>query len=206
MYVNKGKHEGLFGRVMKIMKSEGRTDRAQFKLDSSGEVVTLRCSELDEVINGIKSGKKEGEKKSNNAHEEEEEEGDVQMPPWLYSSIRVRVVSKSLSRGKFYLKKGTIIDVPTPTECVVQLDGEGDAAPVLVSKVNQSALETCVPKKPGGRIIVVIGKLRGRRGKLLKKSDGRDTARIQLSDDFSIHDDVDLDSIAEFVGEIDEHD
>ena len=45
--------------------------------------------------------------------------------------------------------------------------------------------------------------LRGRRGKLLQKNKSNDTARIQLSEDFTVHDDIDLDEIAEYVGEID---
>ena len=211
MYVAKGKHEGLTGRVLKIQKAD---EKAQFELDSSGEVITLRCSELIEIVNAPppqedkkrKSSDDLDSKKSKKAREEEEseeDEEDVQTPPWLYPSIRVRIVSKSFAGGIYYLKKGTIVDIPTPKECTVQIDGDNGRTSSLVSNVRQSYLETCVPKKPGGRIVVLAGMLRGRRGKLLQKNKSNDTARIQLSEDFTVHDDIDLDEIAEYVGEMD---
>ncbi len=214
MYVAKGKHEGLTGRVLKIQKADGR---AQFELDSSGEVITLRCSELDEMVNAPdsqrdkkrKSSDDAGSKKSKKAREEEESEeedddDDDDDDPWLYPSVRVRIVSKSFSGGIYYLKKGTIVDIPTPKECTVQIDGDNGRTSPLVSNVRQSYLETCIPKKPGGRVVVLAGKLRGRRGKLVQKNKSNDTARVQLSDDFTVHDDIDLDEIAEYVGEMDE--
>lgn len=213
MYVAKGKHEGLTGRVLKIQKADGK---AQFELDSSGEVITLRCCELDEMANAPapqgdkkrKSSEDAGNKKSKKPREEEESEGDDDDDdddaPWLYPSIRVRIISKSFSGGIYYLKKGTIVDIPTPKECTVQIDGDNGRASSLISNVRQSYLETCVPKKPGGRVVILTGKLRGRRGKLVQKNKSNDTARIQLSDDFTVHDDIDLDEIAEYVGEMDE--
>jgi len=214
MYVAKGKHEGLTGRVLKIQKADGK---AQFELDSSGEVITLRCSELDEMANAPapqgdkkrKSSEDAGNKKSKKPREEEESEeddddDDDDDAPWLYPSIRVRIISKSFSGGIYYLKKGTIVDIPTPKECTVQIDGDNGRASSLISNVRQSYLETCVPKKPGGRVVILAGKLRGRRGKLVQKNKSNDTARIQLSDDFTVHDEIDLDEIAEYVGEMDE--
>ena len=210
MYVAKGKHEGLTGRVLKIQKADGK---AQFELDSSGEVITLRCSELDEMANAPaphgdkkrKSSEDTGNKKSKKPREEEEsEDEDDDDAPWLYPSIRVRIISKSFSGGIYYLKKGTIVDIPTPKECTVQIDGDNGRASSLISNVRQSYLETCVPKKPGGRVVILAGKLRGRRGKLVQKNKSNDTARIQLSDDFTVHDEIDLDEIAEYVGEMDE--
>ena len=210
MYVAKGKHEGLSGRVLKIQKADGK---AQFELDSSGEVITLRCSELDEMANAPaphgdkkrKSSEDAGNKKSKKPREEEEsEDEDDDDAPWLYPSIRVRIISKSFSGGIYYLKKGTIVDIPTPKECTVQIDGDNGRASSLISNVRQSYLETCVPKKPGGRVVILAGKLRGRRGKVVQKNKSNDTARIQLSDDFTVHDNIDLDEIAEYVGEMDE--
>ena len=210
MYVAKGKHEGLTGRVLKIQKADGK---AQFELDSSGEVITLRCSELDEMANAPapqgdkkrKSSEDAGNKKSKKPREEEEsEDEDDDDAPWLYPSIRVRIISKSFLGGIYYLKKGTIVDIPTPKECTVQIDGDNGRASSLISNVRQSYLETCVPKKPGGRVVILAGKLRGRRGKLVQKNKSNDTARIQLSDDFTVHDEIDLDEIAEYVGEMDE--
>ena len=46
-------------------------------------------------------------------------------PPWLRESVRVRVVDKQIAGGALYLKKGTVLTVTTPHECVLQLDGGG---------------------------------------------------------------------------------
>ena len=40
-------------------------------------------------------------------------------------------------------------------------------------------------------------------GVSVQKNKSNDTARIQLSEDFTVHDDIDLDEIAEYVGEMD---
>ena len=108
-------------------------------------------------------------------------------------------MSKSFKGGQFYLSKGMIIDVLTPTECMLQLEGGGKTI-----EIGQAALETVIPKA-GGRICVVTGAFRGRRGKLLEKNKAKSTASIQLNDDFEAHV-LPLDDIAEYVGALDEED
>jgi G patch domain/KOW motif-containing protein len=63
-------------------------------------------------------------------------------------------------------------------------------------------LETALPKR-GGRVAVLAGAHRGKRGKLLEKSG--DAGSVQLNDDFSVHS-LSLDAIAEYTGAIDEED
>lgn len=117
----------------------------------------------------------------------------------LTSNIRVRCVSKSVGGGKFYLVKGTVCDVLTPHECVVQFDGGK-----IVEGVLDRQLETVVPKG-SGRIAVVGGRLKGQRGKMVAKVDGGEAASVQLTSDFSMHT-LQLDLIAEYVGPLDEYD
>ena len=49
MCVVEGRHRGLTGRVLKVVKQEGRSDRARLELDTSGEVVTIRTGELADL-------------------------------------------------------------------------------------------------------------------------------------------------------------
>ena len=189
MYIVDGRHAGVSGRVLRI--SDGKVS---VELTNSGKVVTVRSSELAEMHESqhAKVGEKRGRSDAGKGSE-------MSAKPWLFANIRVRVVSKSFKRGQFYLMKGVIVDVLTPTECMLQLEESGTTI-----EVSQSALETVVPK-PGGRICVVSGKFRGRRGKLLEKNKSTDTASIQLSDDFEAHI-LPLDAIAEYSGALDEED
>ncbi|CAN0404221.1 unnamed protein product, partial [Scytosiphon promiscuus] len=41
---------------------------------------------------------------------------------WLRASIRVRVVHKSYARGRAYLRKGRVVDVPRMGEATVRMD------------------------------------------------------------------------------------
>lgn len=112
--------------------------------------------------------------------------------PWLYSSIRVRIVSKSFQGGRLYLKKAVVVDVLSPRECVLELEG-GE----VLSNVPQRVLETALPKR-GGRVLVLQGPFRGQRGKMLDKKG--EAASVQLNEDFSLHN-FKLDALAEYVAQ-----
>lgn len=190
MYISDGRHSGLSGRVLRIVG-----EKISVELSNSGQVVTVRSQDLREM-NERQSKAAVGEKRYRN---DEGKSAEIPTEPWLFPHIRVRVVSKSFNRGQFYLKKGIIADVLTPIKCLLMIEGEGQAV-----EIEQRALETVVPK-PGGRVCVVAGKFRGRRGKLLEKNKSNDTASIQLNDDFVAHI-LPLDSIAEYSGALDEED
>ena len=98
---------------------------------------------------------------------------------------------------RLYLKKGEITDVWSPTSCSVQLDSGGR------TDASQHELETVVPRKEGARVLVVAGKLRGHRAKLLDRDPDRSQATIQLTEDFSVSE-VLFDEIAEYVGDFGE--
>lgn len=95
--------------------------------------------------------------------------------------------------------KGTICDVVTPHECTVQFDGGK-----IIEGVADRHLETVVPKG-SGRVVLVGGRHKGQRGKMMAKVDGGEAASVQLTTDFSMHT-VSLDHIAEYVGPLDELD
>jgi G patch domain/KOW motif-containing protein len=111
----------------------------------------------------------------------------------LQGNTRVRIVSKSFEGGRLYLKKGVVVDVLTPRECVVEINDSGE----VLNGVPQRVLETALPKR-GGRVAVVLGPHKGQRGKLLDKKG--EAASVQLSEDFTVQN-FTLDQIAEYVGD-----
>tara|TARA_B110000977_G_scaffold53537_2_gene72806 strand:- start:306 stop:1757 length:1452 start_codon:yes stop_codon:yes gene_type:complete len=198
MKVNEGRHRGLTGRVLRIVKEEGRSDRALLELTSSGETITLRCSELVDLdasggtSNGSAWEKRNREASTSNAGEKRKRE-KREDPAWLRGNTRVRIVSKSFENGRLYLKKCTVVDVLTPRECVLEIAESGE----VLTGVPQRVLETALPKR-GGRVAVLMGPKAGQRGKMLDKKG--EAASVQLSDDFTIHN-FKLEHIAEYVGD-----
>lgn len=83
----------------------------------------------------------------------------------------------------------------SPTLCTVLLDSGRRV------DAHQHQLETIVPRKEGSRVLVVSGKLRGQRAKLLQRNAEHSQAAIQLTEDFSVCK-VSFDEIAEFVGDL----
>ena len=121
--------------------------------------------------------------------------------PWLMPHVRVRIVDKRVKGGRIYLKKGTIVDVVTPTVCDVLLDSsESRGRGHLVQGLKQSDLETALPKR-GGRVAIVAGRHRGQVGKLLERRSEDELAVVQLAESFDILK-LHMDDVAEYVGEM----
>ena len=93
------------------------------------------------------------------------------------------------------MKKGVVTDVVTPTRCSIFLDS-GDRT----VDAEQSQLETVVPKKEGTRVLLLQGKLRGQRAKLLKRNTESCQAAVQLTEDLSVHK-VGFDDFSEYLGD-----
>jgi G patch domain/KOW motif-containing protein len=64
-----------------------------------------------------KRGRDEVEERRVNSNGGDKEEKGKKQVSWLTSHIRVRVVSRSFKGGRFYLKKGEVLDVIGPTTC-----------------------------------------------------------------------------------------
>ncbi|GJP31813.1 hypothetical protein CLOM_g19214 [Closterium sp. NIES-68] len=131
--------------------------------------------------------------------------------PWLMPHIRVRIVDKRIHGGRLYLKKGTIVDVVTPTTCDVLLDpGSSEAGDRsgngvssrgnLVQGLKEQEVETALPKK-GGRVMILSGPNRGQVGKLLERRGEEGVAVVQLAESFALER-LAMDDVAEYVGEL----
>lgn len=121
---------------------------------------------------------------------------------WVYANTIVRIVSKTLGKGKYYLKKGLVRDVADASHCTLQLL---DTKQIV--DTSQDMLETVIPK-PGEKVKIVRGKHSGKIGRLISKDkdkSGESIANIQLLSGIEENDIVhfDLDSITQFVGDDD---
>lgn len=116
------------------------------------------------------------------------------MHSWLARDIRVRVINKNAYGGKWYLQKGCVVDVISPSVCDIQMDEGGK----IVQEVKQEHLETALPKR-GGRVLVVGGKHRGQVGKLQERLPEKGVGLVQMDENYEVLS-FNLDDLAEFVG------
>uniref|UniRef100_A0A7S0RN92 G-patch domain-containing protein n=1 Tax=Pyramimonas obovata TaxID=1411642 RepID=A0A7S0RN92_9CHLO len=206
MVIVAGPHRGMLAKVLSLQKpsSEGRSERATVLLSHSDETIQVRSKELadkdtptaEEARAELGGKKKKSERRDvpKAAAPSSDRAPKDTGPTWLVTRINVKIVSKTLEGGRFYLKKGEIVDVTGRYSCSVLLEQTGK----VVHDIAQRHLETALPKS-GGRILVVSGKLKGQRGKLIERNSAREEGSIQLNEDFSFHT-LPLDSIAEYVG------
>jgi len=125
---------------------------------------------------------------------------------WVIASIRVRVVDQRVHRGALYNRKGVVVDTGGAGEFALLMDDDpaqaGDSRARLREGVTQAMVETALPK-PGGSVLVVKGKHRGRRGRLLERDSRKDRAVVQLNGDFSVCT-LRFDDLSEWAGTADE--
>jgi hypothetical protein len=113
---------------------------------------------------------------------------------WLTLHIRVKFIDKRAHNGTLYLRKGVVVEVKSPTICDVYFKDLGK----VVHDIDESMLETAVPSSKDTPILVVAGAYKGRKGRLLDRDSSKDTARVQLLSDMSIHT-LALDDVAEYI-------
>jgi len=157
------------------------------KVDSDGE---KKSEDKDENKEQPKDSKSSSKSSSSSKTQSSSKQS------WLFPQIVVRIISKSFSNGKYYLKKGVIDDVISPSKCAVQLLDTKQ----LVD-VEQKMLETVIPK-PGEKVMIVEGDGRGKVGKLISKDkneSGDPIAIVQLSHDLSVRS-FDLDFVCHYIG------
>ena len=98
---------------------------------------------------------------------------------WVRPHLTVRLVSKSHKKfGQYFKQKATVVDVPDPSSCVLQVGG------TLLEGVSYKLLETVIPPV-GGTVMVVSGTDRGRTGKLVKRQG--ESALVQMDGDINTY-------------------
>lgn len=125
-----------------------------------------------------------------------DESSPRRLPTWVIPNIRVRVVTEKLGK-KYFKEKGIIVDV-TSKGATLRLDKTGK----VLDRVREDYLETALPK-PGGKAIVLAGRHKYAKGKLLERDSKRAKGAIQIFEDMSVLN-LSLDDMAEFVGSLDD--
>jgi len=103
----------------------------------------------------------------------------------------VKIRNKTLRGGAYYSKRAWIIDILPGGNCSLRLDGTGE----ILDDVRQDDLETIVPGE-GGRVVVVVGPMKGELGKVIEKEADRDKVHVQIDSDLEIQT-YSLDDVAE---------
>ena len=222
MRIVEGRHSGLLCLVLALEAHiEGRSDRAIVRLLPSETTATVRCKELAEKGAG-KSTDKHNHKKRTHAQSDSDlsethrvsdsskkqravpsdEEEDVPVSnfsdkPWLAHHIMVKVVDKQLQSGRLYLKKAEVIEVIQPKVCTLYSRDTRK----YYSDVHQNQLETIVPQEEGARVLVVQGRYKGQRARLLKRNKEAQVAVVQLLSDLSEVTKLSFDDVSQYVGD-----
>lgn len=219
MRIVEGRHSGLSCMVLALEPHiEGRSDRATVRLLPSETTATVRCKELAEQgsgkdkTNSRKRTQAQSDSDLSETHRVSDpskrkrlapsDEEDVlasasSEKPWLAHHIMVKVVDKQLQGGKLYLKKAEVIEVLQPKVCTLYSRDTRR----YYSNVHQSQLETVVPQEEGARVLVLQGRYKGQRARLLKRSKDAQIAVVQFLSDLSHVAKLSFDDVSHYIGE-----
>ena len=189
-----------FSKVHDLERRGGSDDNliksASSRLDHKRNGHRRKRSRSRECNKERKQKRKKDKERRQRGHEHYSDVAPDNHSHWLLSQIRVRVISKKVCNGRQYKQKGIIMDVIRAGEGVLQMtDGE-------VVEVKESWIETALPKV-GGKVVILQGPHRYKKGKLLERHSSSGKGFVQLYEDMNVLK-LSLDDIAEWCGPLDE--
>lgn len=116
---------------------------------------------------------------------------------WIIPNIRVRIVSKKLGSA-YFTQKGIVVDVTHGGAFATLQMSNGQ----VFDKVPERYLETALPKT-GGNAIVLAGRNKFAKGKLLERDSNLGNGVVQIFDDMNVIS-LKLDDLAEWCGSLDD--
>lgn len=119
---------------------------------------------------------------------------------WVRPQLRVRCIDSKVRGGKYYNVKMEVVDVVTSDSCDCRTD-EGK----LVENIRTDKVETLIPKKDGGRVMVVRGDRKGEIGQVIARDKVKYKATVQLYQSEDVLS-LDYDSVCEYLGEVPDYD
>ena len=96
---------------------------------------------------------------------------------WIRSDLKVRLISKSYKKGRYYNSKVNIVDVVSPGVCMCQTD-QGQ----LLEEVSEDMLETLLPKDLSLPVMVISGQYTGQIGFIQEKNPSKCIAAVLMED------------------------
>jgi len=119
---------------------------------------------------------------------------------WVRPLLRVRCIDSRVKGGKYYNVKMEVLDVVTSDSCDCRTD-EGK----LVEDIRTDKVETLIPKKDGGRVMVVRGERKGEIGQIIGRDKVKYMATVQLYQSEDVLS-LDYDNVCEYLGEVPDDD
>ena len=107
---------------------------------------------------------------------------------WVRQGIRVKIISKKVGDGKYYLQKGTVVDVyfsSSSSSSSKFASVRMDAFDNCVQEVKEKYMETVLPSE-GGSCVILTGEFAGSAAILIEKNKKKNTVCVQLVDDMDI--------------------
>jgi DNA/RNA-binding protein KIN17 len=99
--------------------------------------------------------------------------------PWLYPHIIVRIINEKLGDGRYFRRKGVVMNVVNEYTAQVRVE-EDDDGPGDLLQLDQEDLETVAPKRVNEMVCIVRGKYRGTCGTVLELDKKKYRAQIEL--------------------------
>ena len=189
--ISEGEHSGLKG----IVKSESR--------DQKHWIVELLINNQDIVIPKHQLKRFDPSKSENIVKIIDESHITESNVLWVCTGLKVKIRSKSFLNGRFYNRKGIILDVQNDKTCTIKLL---ESSQEIVQKVPQKCLETCLPRlaDPTRPTVKYLKTDKGTEYfqapfRVLQFDDERGKAIIQADDDLETVFEARYDDICEFV-------
>ena len=201
--IKRGEIEGLLSREEldkdPLRELERKSNGKRIKDESDRKQNTSRS--LDESSSSRRKDASEGRKRRqegasrDNDRQSSSKRSRVEKPLWVIPRIRVRVITEKLGR-RYYKEKGVVVDV-TPKGATLQMS-KGS----VLDRVPERYLETALPEA-GGPVVVLVGKQRHMKGRLLERDSSGATGVIQFFEDMHVMT-IPLDDMAEWCGHLDD--
>jgi G patch domain/KOW motif-containing protein len=133
-----GKHKGIKGIVVNVEKEYDNLTGECFQheetvvsLEINGVVVKTKRKDVVKIsqVKGIEREERKKDKKKKKKKKKEKKK-----EPWVRAGLKVRIKSKKYHKGKYYLKKGLVLD-KINKKCIVQLES-GDILEDMKGRLN----------------------------------------------------------------------
>lgn len=116
---------------------------------------------------------------------------------WLRPQIRVRIISNSYKKGKYYKEKVVVEDILSIDNCICRTDSGK-----VLEGLSQQMLETVIPRAEPGVVMILSGKNKGMVAEVIRRDKCKCLATLQLMTDRDKIFKLDYDDISEYVGEV----
>lgn len=153
--------------------------------DEEGEdplsMFTKAAPGLNTINNNNEDDNKSKKKEKLNEENNNNEKTKTNAISWIRPGIRVKLISKKIADGKFYLQKGTIIDVVSQGVATIRFDN----GRTLVESVKEKYLETVLPSV-GEVVVILVGLYKGESAILLEKYNDKQKVLVQLTESLEV--------------------